>query len=229
MRQVIVRYRLKPDQVERNEALVRAVYDELARAQPDGFHYATFKLEDGVSFVHVAVARRAESAARDRGLPRVHGRDRGALRGAAGFERDDRRRLLPLRPGQQLTQCVHPVPHVDEPCRQRGQAESDHVRAAKIRNNVALDQLRAQALRVRVGEGHVRAAEERVARRGDREPAREPLVGERDRVLGAARCPSSRIAPIPASATSRTPSSTATSERIGGDPDSRPAIPAAGT
>jgi hypothetical protein len=54
MRQVIVRYRLKPDQVERNEALVRAVYDELAQAQPDGLHYATFKLEDGVSFVHVA-------------------------------------------------------------------------------------------------------------------------------------------------------------------------------
>ena len=31
MRHVMVRYRIKPDRVEENEALVRAVYDELAR------------------------------------------------------------------------------------------------------------------------------------------------------------------------------------------------------
>jgi hypothetical protein len=54
MRQVMVRYRVKPDRVQENEALVRAVYEELARTQPDGLRYATFKLEDGVSFVHVA-------------------------------------------------------------------------------------------------------------------------------------------------------------------------------
>lgn len=54
MKQVIVRYRVKPDQVQRNETLVQALYEELARANPDGLHYATFKLEDGVSFVHVA-------------------------------------------------------------------------------------------------------------------------------------------------------------------------------
>jgi hypothetical protein len=54
MRRVMVRYRVKPEQVAANEQLVRDVYAELARLQPDGFHYATFKLEDGVSFVHVA-------------------------------------------------------------------------------------------------------------------------------------------------------------------------------
>ena len=54
MRQVIVRYRVKPEQVAANEQLVRDVYAELAELQPDGFHYATFKLEDGVSFVHIA-------------------------------------------------------------------------------------------------------------------------------------------------------------------------------
>jgi hypothetical protein len=43
-----------PDQVAVNEQLVRGVYDELARVAPEGFHYGTFKLEDGVSFVHVA-------------------------------------------------------------------------------------------------------------------------------------------------------------------------------
>jgi hypothetical protein len=54
MRRVMVRYRVRPDQVAVNEQLVRDVYAELERAQPDGFHYATFKLDDGVSFVHVA-------------------------------------------------------------------------------------------------------------------------------------------------------------------------------
>ena len=54
MRRVMVRYRVKPDQVAANEQLVREVYEELSRAQPAGFHYGTFKLEDGVSFVHIA-------------------------------------------------------------------------------------------------------------------------------------------------------------------------------
>ena len=54
MRQVIVRYKVKPDRVAENEALVRAVYDELHRAEPAGLRYATFRLEDGVSFVHLA-------------------------------------------------------------------------------------------------------------------------------------------------------------------------------
>ena len=54
MRRVIVRYRVKPDQAERNGELVRAVYEELHRADPPGFRYATFRLEDGVSFVHIA-------------------------------------------------------------------------------------------------------------------------------------------------------------------------------
>ena len=55
MRQVMVRYKVKPERVAENEALVRAVYAELARVNPDGLHYATFRLEDGVSFAHVAV------------------------------------------------------------------------------------------------------------------------------------------------------------------------------
>jgi hypothetical protein len=53
VKRVMVRYRVKPDQVETNEALVRAVFDELHRERPAGFGYATFKLDDGVSFVHI--------------------------------------------------------------------------------------------------------------------------------------------------------------------------------
>lgn len=37
MRQVMVRYKVKPDRAAKNEELVRAVYDELARTEPAGF------------------------------------------------------------------------------------------------------------------------------------------------------------------------------------------------
>ena len=58
MKRVLVRYTVKPDRVAENEQLVRAVYAELARTQPDGLRYATFKLPDGVSFMHLAVHER---------------------------------------------------------------------------------------------------------------------------------------------------------------------------
>jgi len=54
MRIVMVRYRVKPDRVQENERLVEDVYEELADVQPDGFRYATFKLDDGTSFMHLA-------------------------------------------------------------------------------------------------------------------------------------------------------------------------------
>jgi hypothetical protein len=52
--QIMVRYRVKPEHAERNKELVRGVYAELHRLAPAGFHYGTFVLEDGVSFVHLA-------------------------------------------------------------------------------------------------------------------------------------------------------------------------------
>ena len=61
MRQVMVRYKVKPDRVAENEELVRAVYEELHRAQPDGLHYATFRLDDGVSFMHVSATEADEN------------------------------------------------------------------------------------------------------------------------------------------------------------------------
>jgi hypothetical protein len=50
----MVRYRVKPDQAARNEELVRAVYKALHRSEPEGIRYATFRLKDGVTFVHIA-------------------------------------------------------------------------------------------------------------------------------------------------------------------------------
>jgi hypothetical protein len=54
MRQVVVRYKVKADRAAENAELVRAVYAELRQKQPAGLRYATFQLDDGVSFVHVA-------------------------------------------------------------------------------------------------------------------------------------------------------------------------------
>ena len=54
MKKVMVRYKVKPERVAENEELVRAVYEELQRTRPDGLRYTTFRLEDGVSFVHIA-------------------------------------------------------------------------------------------------------------------------------------------------------------------------------
>jgi hypothetical protein len=49
----MVRYQVKPDRAEENKELVRAVYDELHRHNPSGMSYATFQLDDGVSFIHL--------------------------------------------------------------------------------------------------------------------------------------------------------------------------------
>jgi hypothetical protein len=54
MRRVMVRYRVKPEQVQRNSELVRDVYAQLHKENTPGIRYATFKLDDGVTFVHLA-------------------------------------------------------------------------------------------------------------------------------------------------------------------------------
>jgi hypothetical protein len=53
-KRVIVRYTVKPDRVTDNERLVRAIYEELHRVEPAGIRYATFRLDDGATFVHIA-------------------------------------------------------------------------------------------------------------------------------------------------------------------------------
>jgi hypothetical protein len=51
---VVVRYTTHPDRADENERLIRAVFAELAEVRPDGFRYIATRLDDGVSFVHVA-------------------------------------------------------------------------------------------------------------------------------------------------------------------------------
>ena len=57
MYQRMIRYRTKPDQADANAKLVEAVYAELDRTRPDGVSYATFRLTDQVTFVHVVQVR----------------------------------------------------------------------------------------------------------------------------------------------------------------------------
>jgi hypothetical protein len=51
----VVRYRTKPDAADENERLLRAVFEELAATCPDGLHYRVVRLDDGATFIHVAV------------------------------------------------------------------------------------------------------------------------------------------------------------------------------
>jgi hypothetical protein len=53
MRTIVVRYETKPDRADENQRLIEQVFSELSELQPDNFRYASFRLEDGVSFVHV--------------------------------------------------------------------------------------------------------------------------------------------------------------------------------
>ena len=54
MKTVLVRYKTTPQGAEINVALAHAVFDELRKLAPAGFRYATYRLADGVSFVHLA-------------------------------------------------------------------------------------------------------------------------------------------------------------------------------
>ncbi|HEV7810589.1 MAG TPA: hypothetical protein VGO64_08315 [Candidatus Limnocylindrales bacterium] len=51
----MVRYKVRPERADENVALVQAVYAELAAKRPDDLHYATFRLPDGVSFMHLVI------------------------------------------------------------------------------------------------------------------------------------------------------------------------------
>ena len=55
MRRVMVRYTVKPGRAAENERYIEQVFAELARTAPQGMRYAAFRLDDGVSFVHVYV------------------------------------------------------------------------------------------------------------------------------------------------------------------------------
>jgi hypothetical protein len=48
---VMIRYKLKDDEVDRNLALLHEVYEELSSIRPKGLREATYQLEDKTTFV----------------------------------------------------------------------------------------------------------------------------------------------------------------------------------
>jgi hypothetical protein len=58
----IVQYRARPERADENQLLVEAVFRELHARAPGGLRYASFRLADGVSFVHVAETERSDGA-----------------------------------------------------------------------------------------------------------------------------------------------------------------------
>jgi len=58
MERLMVRYRVKAERAAENERYIAQVFEQLERERPAGVRYASFKLEDGVSFVHI-VSREA--------------------------------------------------------------------------------------------------------------------------------------------------------------------------
>jgi hypothetical protein len=54
MKTILVRYKTAETHAAANVALVHAVFDELRALAPAGFRYATYRLADNVSFVHIA-------------------------------------------------------------------------------------------------------------------------------------------------------------------------------
>jgi hypothetical protein len=51
----IVRYTTRQESADENEKLIKAVFAQLAEQVPEGLRYIAVRLDDGVSFIHVAV------------------------------------------------------------------------------------------------------------------------------------------------------------------------------
>ncbi len=54
MKTIMVRYKTSEAHAASNEALIRAVFGELRARAPDGLRYASYRMADGATFVHVA-------------------------------------------------------------------------------------------------------------------------------------------------------------------------------
>jgi hypothetical protein len=54
MKVVMVRCKVKADRASENVSYITKVFEQLKREMPTGLHYASFRLNDGVSFIHIA-------------------------------------------------------------------------------------------------------------------------------------------------------------------------------
>ncbi|WP_068082670.1 hypothetical protein [Polycladidibacter stylochi] len=53
MTKVHIRYTVRPEDMQENNTLLKAFFDELEAVKPAGLTYEAYLIEDGVTFVHV--------------------------------------------------------------------------------------------------------------------------------------------------------------------------------
>ena len=93
MKTIMVRYKTSEARRRRERGAGARVFDELRARAPAGFRYASYRLADGVTFVHIATLETPEenpltALAGVQGLSEAA---QGALRRAAGGHRAVRR------------------------------------------------------------------------------------------------------------------------------------------
>jgi hypothetical protein len=69
MKTTLVRYQVKPERAAENQTLVEAVFAELDEREPKGFTYKVFRLDDGVSFIHVVIEHDVDNSDSLQALP----------------------------------------------------------------------------------------------------------------------------------------------------------------
>ncbi len=60
METTVVRYKVKADRADENRQYIKKVFAQLDENKPDGLRYVSFNLDDGLSFVHIAVVETAD-------------------------------------------------------------------------------------------------------------------------------------------------------------------------
>jgi hypothetical protein len=60
MKRVMVRYKVKAGRTAENERYIASVFEQLQRDRPTGLRYASFRLGDGASFVHIVSLEAAD-------------------------------------------------------------------------------------------------------------------------------------------------------------------------
>jgi hypothetical protein len=57
----VIRYRTRPESAAENTDLIKAVFAELAERDIDGIRYTALRLDDGVTFLHIAAIDSGEN------------------------------------------------------------------------------------------------------------------------------------------------------------------------
>ena len=69
MKTIVVRYQATPERADENQRLIEAVFAQLNDREPEGFTYKVFRLDDGVSFIHVVIEHDVEERGSLQDLP----------------------------------------------------------------------------------------------------------------------------------------------------------------